>query len=326
MARSSSYDFIYTRDNIINHAFRLIGVLGEDQTASTNRLTQGGQALNLMIKLWQGEGIGLWLNKEVIVMPQADTVQYYLGPASDSTYGTYATLKDDFVKTECATAAVATATTIVVDSATGMTTGYSIGIETDNEDIHWATLTGIAGTTLTFGTALDYGVAVDRHIYFSTDWSIERPMELIEGFVRDMTTSTSTDVPLEIFSLQEYRSLATKTNESKPTSVAMDFQLDFARAYFWPEPNNMKQLLHLILKFPVQDFDSSSDNPDFPVEWSEALTYNLAVRLAAEYGRTPSPIIVALAQQSYETLKGFDREQVSVRFKPRTRDYRPRIK
>ena len=36
----------------------------------------------------------------------------------------------------------------------------------------------------------------------------------------------------------------------------------------------------------LQDFNISSDNPDFPVEWSEALIYGLAARLAPEYGTT----------------------------------------
>lgn len=324
MARSSNWNFAYTRDNIINHAFRLIGVLGEDQTASSTRLTQGGQALNMMIKLWQAQGIGLWLNKDVILIPQADTVQYYLGPGADSTYGTFCCLKDDFHVTTLDGAVTASDFAISVDSLTGGvvgTTGYYIGVVTDNGDVHWSLVDSCTDYDITLSTALDYNASDGAYVYYSSDWSIQRPLELISAVIHD---ENNIDVPLEIFSMQEYRSLANKTTEAKPTSVCVDWLLDLVRLYVWPEPYDMRQYLDIRVKYPVQDFDAATDNADFPAEWTEALTYNLAVRLAAEYGRTPSPLVTALAMQSYETLMGFDREQVSVRFKPNTRDYRAR--
>jgi hypothetical protein len=321
MARSGSYDFSLARDEIINEAFFLIGVLGESQTASTARLTQAGKHLNMMIKAWQAEGIGLWLNKEIVLMPQADTVMYYLGPAADSTYGSYACLKSDLVKTEVATAADAAAVTIEVDDATGMSTGYTIGIETSNGDIHWASLDAVVGSTLTIGTALDYGVTVDSHVYFSTSWSTQRPLEIIDCWTRD---ADENDIPMGIESLQRYRQLANKTTEGRPTMISPDYQLDAIIVYLWPEPEDMKVRTHLVVKYPVQDFDSSTDDADFPQEWYEALTYNIAVRLAPLYGRTPSEWVTAVALSSYENLKSFDREQTSVYFKPNPRNYRAR--
>jgi len=35
---------------------------------------------------------------------------------------------------------------------------------------------------------------------------------------------------------------------------------------------------------PFEDFDASTDNPDFLQEWYDAVTYGLATRLAPEYG------------------------------------------
>jgi len=42
--------------------------------------------------------------------------------------------------------------------------------------------------------------------------------------------------------------------------------------------------IKLTYQKPFEDFDASTDNPDFPQEWFEALKYGLATRLAGEYG------------------------------------------
>jgi hypothetical protein len=308
MARSSSYDFALSRDGIVNAAFRLIGTIGENQTASTERLNQGGQALNMMVKLWQAEGIALWKNQEVVLIPQADTIVFPIGPTGTQ----YCCLVNDYVQTTVGTSRDSGNTTIVITSATGMSTGFSIGIETDNGDIHWASLDNIAGTTLTIGTALDARAGAGNYVYFSTDWTIARPIEVIQAWSRD---SNNLDIPIEIVSQQEYRMLSNKTTEGKPNTLTFDPQLDNITVTLWPEPDDMKDRIHLIVKLPMQDFDSSQDNADFPVEW------NLAIRLAAEYGRTPTELVTAMALNSYEVLKGFSREEVSVTFKPKRREY-----
>ena len=87
MARSGSYSFSINRDEIINGAFRQIGVLGESQTASSTRISQASDQLNLLIDEWEMSGIGLWLAKECVLFPQADQTKYYFGPTGISSYG-----------------------------------------------------------------------------------------------------------------------------------------------------------------------------------------------------------------------------------------------
>jgi hypothetical protein len=212
-------------------------------------------------------------------------------------------------------------TSLVVESATGIQDLFTIGIETDNGDIHWDILNGVVGTTLTLTTGIDYASAAGSFVYFSTAFSTARPLEIIQAWTRDQD---ELDIPMDIMSLQEYRSLSNKTTEGRPTGLTFDPQLDNVILYLWPEPNVMKMRVHLVAKFPVQDFDAAGNDPDFPVEWTEALVYNLAIRLAAEYGRTPSQLVVALALSSFETVASFSREEVSVKFVPNRRQYRER--
>jgi hypothetical protein len=49
-------------------------------------------------------------------------------------------------------------------------------------------------------------------------------------------------------------------------------------------PQTSNTILFLELHYPIQDFTSSTDNPDFPNEWINALTYGLAVDIAWKTG------------------------------------------
>jgi hypothetical protein len=320
MARSGSYDFNVTRDDIINGAFRLIAVLGTDQTASSTMLSDGSQALNMMCKAWQGQGMGLWLNKEIVLFPQADQTRYYLGPSMQSTYGDYACLIADYAKTEMATAGVATDTTLVVDSITGFTNGDFIGIETDNGDIHWTTINGVpAGTSIVITTGLDYASAVDSHVYGFTTIP-QRPLEIMHAWRRD---GSENDVDIDIVALDDYRTQTFKTTEAAAvTMLSVDKQLDDVIIHLWPEPNDMKYRIHMVVKYPVQDFDGGTDDPDFPQEWFAALKYNLAVHLAAEYSRVPSKLVMGLAESTLNAAAGGDMENASLFLRPNVRGYK----
>ena len=56
MALSGSFDFNLSRDEIINAAYRVVGIASPTATQITN----AAQALNLIVKNWQGDDIFLW--------------------------------------------------------------------------------------------------------------------------------------------------------------------------------------------------------------------------------------------------------------------------
>ncbi|GAI81104.1 unnamed protein product, partial [marine sediment metagenome] len=283
MARSGSYDFTVSRDDIIEGALRLIGFLGEAQSPTSDQLTQCGTALNLMIRAWQARGIALWKNIEIVLFPQADQVKYRLGSTMQSTYGDYACLFTDYWQTTISADEAAAQKTISATSETGVTDGDFIGVETDNGDIHWDLQNGTpAGSGLTLTTGLDYAAAAGNYIYSGFAAIIQRPLEIVQAWRRN---SDEADTPIDVISIDEYRRLTTKTNEADPTAIAPEYLLDDMNVYLWPEPYNMKTRIHMVVKYMFEDFDAAANNPDFPVEWHEALKFNLAMRLAPEYGR-----------------------------------------
>jgi hypothetical protein len=324
MARSASYDFNLNRDAVINGAFRQIGVLGESQTASSTRINQASQQLNLLVDMWEYMGVGLWLNKEVVLFPQKDTVLYDFGPTGISSGSDYACLASEFAKTEIATAAVATDLTITVDSDDDFTNGDYIGIETSNGDIHWTTINGIpAADVITITTALDYAAAVDNHVYGFTT-VVQRPLEVIRAYRRNLYGTDPIDTPIEIVSIDEYMGQTNKHSEGPVTTLAYDMQLDDIKIYLWPEPTDMKEVIRMWVKWPIQDFDATADDWDFPRGWGNALKLNLAVQLAPEYGRKVSPELAANAQMAFSMAAGSDRELASIQITPDIRSYKDR--
>lgn len=322
MARSGSYDFSINRDQIINGAFRQIGVLGESQTASDTRISQASQQLNLLIDEWEMSGIGLWLNKELVLFPQADTTKYYLGATGISSYSSYACLVSEFAKNEIATAASASDGTITVDSDDDFTNGDYIGIETDNGDIHWTTINGVpAANVITLTTALDYAAAVDNHVYGFTN-VVQRPYEILRAFRRNLASTDAIDTPIEIVSLDDYMMQTSKNSEGPVTMLAYDMQLDDIIVHLWPEPSDMKEVIHIWVKWPIQDFDAATDDWDFPRGWGNAIKLNLAIQLAPEYGRKVSPELATNASNALTMAMGSDRELAPVQIKPNLRSYR----
>ena len=105
------------------------------------------------------------------------------------------------------------------------------------------------------------------------------------------------DIPVEIVSHQEYNSLTTKSQAGVPLIVYPDYQRDSTELYVWPVPgqSDLETLLYLSVQRPVEDFDASGNNPDFPQEWYLALAYNVAFFAAPVY---------ALSEQRYNRIAG----------------------
>src|ERR1035437_2569875 len=78
-----SSNFSITRDQIIVSALRKLGTVEPSDTSSTidtNLVTNGAQALNLMLKQWMTEGIKLWTVNEQSFPLQSGKTSYTFGP------------------------------------------------------------------------------------------------------------------------------------------------------------------------------------------------------------------------------------------------------
>lgn len=83
MATSGSTDFTVTRDEIIRGAMRDISVLAAGETPTADEYKDASDALNMMVKSWQAEDIGLWLIDTGTLTLVADQASYTIGTGGD---------------------------------------------------------------------------------------------------------------------------------------------------------------------------------------------------------------------------------------------------
>lgn len=304
MATSSSYDFTATGTNLITDALTIGRVLRAGQTISSEQEAAGLRSLNLMIKAWQGESFGMWLNKEVALFQSDGGSSYDIGPTSTD----HATIS--WVKTELASAGSASDTTITVDSDDGISDNDKIGIELDSGAMDWDAVDGTPASDVITITGLTSAAAVDNHVYAYTSLA-QRPLQIIEARLR---REGGTEVPLEIVSRSEYMALSDKDMTGTPNQIYYDKQLINGKMYVWSACSNVKEYIKFTGKYPIEDFDAAANTGDFPQEWLEAITYNLAIRLAPQFGKQVEAATLLLAKQLKDIVSGFDREETSVYF------------
>lgn len=143
------------------------------------------------------------------------------------------------------------------------------------------------------------------------DFSV-RPLRILEARLRQ----SSVDTPMIQLSRQEYFDLSLKTATGLPTNFYYDRQLTQGVLYVWPTlASGQTGTIEFTYARSLEDFDNSTDDPDFPQEWFEALSYNLAVRLSDKYGGL-TPQVEARAISSLAQVEAWDEDDESIFLQP----------
>lgn len=144
----------------------------------------------------------------------------------------------------------------------------------------------------------------------------DRPMRLQDScFIRD---SAGHDTSVKIISRQEYNILGDKTVQATANQIFYDPLLTNGVLYVFNTPSDSTHTLHLVIQKPLADFNLSTDNPDFPQEWYQALKWGLAAEIALEYS-SPERKITRIEQKAAlfkEQLNNWTQEEASVYFMP----------
>lgn len=119
-----------------------------------------------------------------------------------------------------------------------------------------------------------------------TSYTLNNPklLKAIQAWNRN--NSSLVDIPMRLITRQEYNVLGNKSTTGSPIQVYFQPNRDDATVYLFPTPDSTtasNNTIYLVAQRPFQDFDSSTDTPDFPQEWYEAILYGLAQRLAGRY-------------------------------------------
>lgn len=310
MASSGSVDFNLTQNEIVADALIHLGAIEQGESPSAAESTFATRQLNRMVKTWQADGVRLWTRRECILFTAKSQGRYTLGPGSSD----HAAELTDVANTELSAAAVSGASTIDVDSVTGIAVSDNIGVVLDDDTIDWDTVASISSLTITLTGTLSGAAGVDKQVFAYTTL-LDRPLRIIAA---QRLSESEVDTPITMISHNEYQRLPNKTsvgltNEAyyQPTIPTGSFDL-------WPEPETAADRIRMTCQLPIEDFDATSNNPDFPQEWLDALTWGLAKRLLPSYG-TPArtaAMIMGEAAETYELMNGWDVEPESTFFEP----------
>lgn len=317
MALSGNFSFTLTREEIIGAALRKIGVIAEGQTVSDVQLDEASQALNVMLKAFQSDGLPLWYMKTGYLLPVSNTNLALLGEAT--THWT-----DEIVITRLTANAAALAATIEVETAVtagpeivdvwGVTTNSDqMGIELDDDTIHWTSITSGGGTsTLNFPSAIPSAASTGNRVYTYSS-TAARP-EGVQNVWR-VTSSSGLRVPVEPMPIAMLQGISFQQTQGYVTHWNYIETINEVpgtgggRFRIWPRFGDGRDYLEVWYQHPFDDLSATGDSLSFPSTWFEAIIYGLAMRLADEYG-IPDSMYKRVASQAV-VMKGVAEESTN---------------
>lgn len=109
-----------------------------------------------------------------------------------------------------------------------------------------------------------------------------RPLKLVN--YRSKNVSFVDEVPMNTWARQEYMKQTNKTSQGRPTQAYYNPTLVDGRLYVWQTASDVNQIVLFTGDKPLEIFSNTANNPDFPAEWFEMLSWGLAALIGPEYG------------------------------------------
>lgn len=290
-------------------------VIGAGETVNSNDTTTMASFLNMMIKSWQAKNLLSDKRRVGYVFLSNGTVTYSLNNGSSNANAT-----ESFVTTSTSAVSASGATTITVDSITGISTTNKIGVQMEDDTLHWTTVNGApSGSTVTLTAALTDDVAVDARVFVYTT-RINRPVKIYSVNRRTYNAGLTTfsDTPIPLMAHREYWGQSVKNNDNAFVGAMYDRQRDNGYLYLWPGVDNPQSVAVITYATTVEDFDASGDNPDFTQEWYLPLVYNLAAIAGPAYNVDLNHLnfITQKAEQYLWDVVDFDSDSENISWDP----------
>ena len=309
MATSGSVNYARTRDDIIKRSMRLIGAIEAGEAPTAAETKDAAEALEVMVKEWQADGAHLWAVDEGVLFLTKGDGEYSVGPSGDHASAAYVT-------STLSAASAASDTTLTVTSITGVAASDNIGVVLDSGKMHWTTVSGApSGTTITLAAGVATAAASGNR-FFTYTTIINRPLRIVDARLK---IDDGNEIPFsDMLSRDAYYDFPLKTSPGKPTQGYYDPQLTNGLFSVFPAPDDSGDVILFTWLRSIEDFDSASNNPDFPQEWLGVLGYGLAVEIGPEYDVPLDRLawLKGMAAEKKAALLAWDAEPVSVTFEP----------
>jgi len=309
MASSGSADYTVTASQLIQDALEELGVVGAGQTVSAEDSATALRALNLLVKQWMGPGspvtpgLKMWKRRQLTLdLTSTDKYALQIRRLAFTSGGTTAIAVGD-------TIAGATSSATAKVMAVEVTSGSWAGGDAAGELI-------IEGQSGTFQSEnLNVGASSNLATISGNSEQYGPPTEIMDPLRR---TSDGEDTPMDIISQAEYMGIGDKDASGTPTKIYYEKRIDELRIYLNATPSVTTDSIVFVALLPIEDFDSTKDNPDFTREWHRTLKWNLAKELLAKFpsSKDRAAVIIAHANESLGIANMFEPENSDVYFEP----------
>lgn len=302
---------VYTKTfgDICRDALRDAGIVAARLPISNTHFQLAQSKANDVLAAWQGLNIHLWAETEALLPLNPDQSEYTLGVGGDHCF-------TDYVYTT-ATAAVASAATVIPCATTGMSATNFIGIALEDGTRHWTTIVSVSvGVSVAITTALPSSAASGAGIYVYSS-KIDRPVRVLSG--RGATTHTGSEKDLIQETRESYFKIVNKLDTSSSTnSWYYSPQLSTGKFYVWQTPEDCNQIIRFTFVKPQYVNQDQTETVLIPSEWLLAFKWAVAYELGVTYGIDPNRLI-SIAQKAESSLSlamGNDEEFDSFNFQP----------
>lgn len=150
--------------------------------------------------------------------------------------------------------------------------------------------------------------AVSYTIGAGQNFNIARPTDIAGAYVRQFAVNGATSYPVDfpcqiIKSYEDYSKITIKNLPSLARCTFYDSAYPVGNVYFWPVPLPIQYECHVLVKTPLVAFTGLTETLSLPPSYTDAVIYNLAVRLGAYFQLPPRDDLVAIAKSSANILR-----------------------
>ena len=127
------------------------------------------------------------------------------------------------------------------------------------------------------------------------------PLKLLQAYRND--SSATTKIQMDIIADYDFNMLPSGSSGA-PIQITYTPRVNYGVIKLWPTPDSTAasgSTITIVYQRPMEYTSASTDTMDIPEEWLGALIYNLAARLAPEWG-VPLPDRQMLKQEAKEML------------------------
>ena len=288
-----------TASDLISGALRNINVLAAGETMNPTESADAIQALNDLLDSWSTQKLYVVSSTENILNLVPNQYQYTIGNPVGGTFSGTVTFGSNLITGVTVPANLVVGATIS-DPAPGAG-AIPAGTTATAVDPIGGVVTLSANSTQNTGDTITYTVP--------GDFAIPRPLRITNAFTRITSIgSTGLDYPINIVHRDKYTQIGIKGISGPwPTLLYYDPTYPYGTLYFYPNPSQAGEL-HLWTDSIFSSFTTINQSVNLPQGYALAIKKSLALQLAPEYGKSPSPLLIRQADEAVRVIKQLNAE------------------